>query len=161
VKPIRPSAPGKSEPGNTFRRLPLLYVEDNDDNWEVVKLRMNRTYELQRAATDREACAIFEHVDQFYAVLMDIELSGSRLNGIQLTQLLRGTLPQEERPRYAQNVQVTTVPVLFVTAYGTAYSTEQLMAAGADGVLLKPVDFTRLSLALTNCHLNRATKHSS
>ena len=159
MKPIRPAGSDRSTAAGTARRLPLLYVEDNDDNWEVVKLRMNRTYELTRAATDREACAIFAQMDKFYAVLMDIELSGSRLNGIQLIQLLRGTLPQEERPAYAQSLPVSSLPVLFVTAYGTAYSMQQLMAAGADGVLLKPVDFTRLSLALTNCHLNRASKH--
>jgi CheY-like chemotaxis protein len=143
------------------RLLPLLYVEDNDDNWEVVKLRMNRTYDITRAANDREACAELVRAKEFYAVLMDIELSGSRLNGIQLTRLLRGTLPQAERPRYAENLPVSSVPILFVTAYGSAYSQKELLEAGGDGVLLKPVDFTKLSLALTNCHLNRATKHIS
>lgn len=154
MKPIR-----RPMPQGVQRQLPLLYVEDNDDNWEVVKLRMNRTYELKRAATDREACASLARADEFYAVLMDIELSGSRLNGIQLTRLLRGTLPEAERLSYAQNVPASSVPVLFVTAYGSAYTREELLAAGADGVLFKPVDFTKLSLALTNCHLNRATKH--
>jgi len=141
------------------RLLPLLYVEDNDDNWEVVKLRMNRTYDITRAATDREACAELMRAKEFYAVLMDIELSGSRLNGIQLTRLLRGTLPEAERPHYAGSVPVSSVPILFVTAYGSAYSQKELLEAGGDGVLQKPVDFTKLSLALTNCHLNRATKH--
>lgn len=157
MKPIRPSDKSASNPA---RRVPLLYVEDNDDNWEVVKLRTNRSYELTRAATDREACALFAQADKFHAVLMDIELAGSRLNGMQLTRLLRGTLPQDERPSYAQAVPISSVPVLFLTAYGTAYSTQQLTAAGADGVLLKPVDFTKLSLALTSCHLNRASKHN-
>jgi CheY-like chemotaxis protein len=141
------------------RLLPLLYVEDNDDNWEVVKLRMNRTYDLKRAANDREACAAFMQAKEYYAVLMDIELAGSRLNGIQLTRLLRGTLSAAERPHYAKEVPVSTVPVLFVTAYGSAYAQKELFEAGGDGMLLKPVDFTKLSLALTNCHLNRATKH--
>lgn len=154
MKPIhRPTA------HSVQRRLPLLYVEDNDDNWEVVKLRMNRTYDVKRAANDREACSELMQTNDFYAVLMDIELSGSRLNGIQLTRLLRGTLPAAERPHYAEAVAVSTVPVLFVTAYGSAYAQKELLEAGGDGVLLKPVDFTKLSLALTNCHLNRATKH--
>jgi CheY-like chemotaxis protein len=154
MKPIHRAAPP-----STQRRVPLLYVEDNDDNWEVVKLRMNRTYDVKRAANDREACSELAQANEFYAVLMDIELSGSRLNGIQLTRLLRGTLNQAERPRYAETVPVSSVPVLFVTAYGSAYAHKELLEAGGDGVLLKPVDFTKLSLALTNCHLNRATKH--
>jgi CheY-like chemotaxis protein len=148
-------------PTPSGRRAPLLYVEDNDDNWEVVKLRMSRSYELTRAASDREACACLVRADDFYAVLMDIELSGSRLNGIQLTRLLRGTLPEAERPSYASAVPVSTVPVLFVTAYGSAYSNEELLDAGADGVLLKPVDFIKLTGTLTNCHLARASKHRS
>jgi DNA-binding response OmpR family regulator len=53
------------------------------------------------------------------------------------------------------------VPVIFVTAYGSAYKREQLIGAGADHVLVKPVDFTKLSLALANVHLNRIARRRS
>jgi CheY-like chemotaxis protein len=143
------------------RLTPLLYVEDNDDNWEVVKLRLSRSYALVRASSDREACAAFADAAKFSAVLMDIELAGSRLNGIQLTRLLRGTLPQSERPDYARQLPTSNVPVIFVTAYGSAYKEQDLLGAGADYVLSKPVDFTKLSLALTSLYLNRATARRS
>ena len=133
----------------------ILYVEDVDENFDVVQLRLGRAYSLTRAATDKEACAALKQPDGFYAVLMDIELAGSRLNGIQLTRLIRGKLPAAERPDYAAAVPVSEVPVLIVSAYGTTYRTAELLAAGADDVLAKPVDFTRLSLALTAFHLKR------
>ncbi|HKP62465.1 MAG TPA: response regulator [Polyangiales bacterium] len=144
-------------PESTQRLLPLLYVEDNDENWNIVKLRLSRAYALTRAGSDREACQALSETDRFYAVLMDIELGGSRLNGIQLTRVLRGKLPSADLPDYARAVPKSDVPVLFVTAYGGAYKQQELFDAGADHVLVKPVDFTKLSLALANLHLNRIT----
>jgi CheY-like chemotaxis protein len=147
-------------PASGKRLLPVLYVEDNDDNWEIVQLRLSRSYALQRAKNDREACAALQTPDAFYAVLMDIELAGSRLDGIKLTRLLRGKLPEAEQPEYARTVPVSTVPVLFMTAFGNVYTPDTLRDAGADHVLLKPVDFTKLSLALANIHLNRISERS-
>jgi CheY-like chemotaxis protein len=143
------------DPQTEQRLMPVLYVEDNDDNWEVVKLRLNKSYAVARASNDRSACEALAKPDDYYAVLMDIELAGSRLNGIQLTRLLRGALPEAERPSYARAVPQSSVPIIFVTAYGNAYKDADLLAAGADAVLFKPVNFTKLSLALANLYLNR------
>jgi len=137
------------------KRPPLLYVEDNDDNWHVTELRLGRSYDLVRAKTDREACKILAEPRNLYAILMDVELSGSRLNGIQLTQLIRGTLPDSGLPEYARKVPLLEVPVLFVTAYGNAYPRSDLLACGADDVLGKPVNFTQMNLALANLYINR------
>jgi CheY-like chemotaxis protein len=137
------------------KRPPLLYVEDNDDNWHVTELRLGRSYDLVRAKTDREACKILAEPRKLYAILMDVELSGSRLNGIQLTQLIRGTLPDSGLPDYARKVPLLEVPVLFVTAYGNAYPRSDLLACGADDVLGKPVNFTQMNLALANLYINR------
>jgi CheY-like chemotaxis protein len=137
------------------KRPPVLYVEDNDDNWHVTELRLGRSYDLVRAKTDREACKILAEPRDLYAILMDVELSGSRLNGIQLTQLIRGTLPDSALPEYARKVPLLEVPVLFVTAYGNAYPRSDLLACGADDVLGKPVNFTQMNLALANLYVNR------
>jgi CheY-like chemotaxis protein len=133
----------------------VLYVEDNDDNWHVTELRLSRSYDLVRAKTDREACATLAQPQKLYAILMDVELGGSRLNGIQLTKLIRGTLLGAELPDYAQNVPLLAVPVLFVTAYGNAYPRAHLLACGADDVLSKPINFTQLNVALANLYINR------
>jgi two-component system sensor histidine kinase BarA len=143
----------KLEPKQKLPRV--LYVEDNEDNWRVTELRVSRSYDLVHARTDREACAILRQPGKLYAILMDIELGGSLLNGIQLTQLIRGKLPQRLIPDYARDVPRSAVPVLFVTAYGDVYPRSELLAAGADDVLAKPVDFTRLNLTLARLYINR------
>ena len=134
----------------------ILYVEDNDVNWSVIELRLGATYELTRAATDRDACEVLTQQPDLYAILMDVELAGSKLNGIQLTRLIRGKLPEHERPPYAAHVPTLDVPVLFVTAYAAVHAHSRLLEAGADIVLAKPVDFTKLNLALTKLFLNRS-----
>jgi CheY-like chemotaxis protein len=151
MKKVIPAS-GKTALAPKSRPL-VLYVEDNDDNWHVTELRLGRSYQLLRASTDRAACEILTQQNNFYAILMDIELGGSRLNGIELTKLIRGTLSHAALPEYARNVPRIDVPVLFVTAYGNAYDRKELLAAGADDVLLKPVEFTRLNLALANLHI--------
>ncbi|HMI87211.1 MAG TPA: response regulator [Polyangiaceae bacterium] len=133
----------------------VLYVEDNDDNWHVTQLRLGRSYELVRATNDRAACEVLSQPAKLYAILMDVELGGSRLNGIQLTKLIRGTLPVEGLPEYARHVPLLEIPVLFVTAYGDAYPRADLLACGADDVLGKPVNFTRMNLALANLYIKR------
>jgi CheY-like chemotaxis protein len=138
------------------KKLPLvLYVEDNDDNWHVTELRLGRSYDLVRAKTDREACRILAQPHKLYAILMDVELGGSQLNGIQLTKLIRGALGDRELPDYARSVPLLEVPVLFVTAYGDAYPRSDLLACGADDVLGKPINFTKMNLALANLYINR------
>ena len=58
----------------------LLYVEDEDASWHAAEQRLRRSYNLLRAANDREACAaLVEHKEKIVAILMDIELRGSAL----------------------------------------------------------------------------------
>ena len=150
MKKIESPARSGSPPG---RRKLVLYVEDNDDNWSVAEMRLSSVYRLIRAANDREACALLtEHANELYIVLMDIELQGSRLDGIALTKLLRGRLPSGQKPSYARSVQPSNVPVVFVTAYATAFGTE-LEEAGGNLVVPKPVEFRRLIRELTSMHL--------
>src|SRR5687767_1777325 len=129
----------------------LLYVEDDDDNWEVAELRLGKTYELIRARNDQEACALIRaRRGEINVILMDIELRGSQLNGVELTELLRGnSLPHKPQlPEYAQDLPVVSKPVIYVTANGARYSGAQLMLSGADKVISKPVDFRQLQMAL-------------
>lgn len=133
----------------------ILYVEDNDDNWNVADARLSKIYLLQRAATDAEACRLLkDHGSDLYVVLMDIELTGSQLDGVALTRLIRGTLPETQKPDYARDVPTLDVPVIFVTAYHTEL-TPTLAAAGGTMLIPKPVEFRRLTRALTTMHLER------
>lgn len=152
-----------SNPGPAKEAKKVLYVEDEDENWEVAELLLKKKYQLTRARDAREACAAVQALPDLFAVLMDIQLSGSELDGIQLTRLFRGTLPAENRPSYALSLPVLTIPIIFVTAYGARYSETSLIEAGGNLLVTKPVDFTKLTLGLATAsiksvHLHLATQ---
>jgi CheY-like chemotaxis protein len=138
----------------------VLYVEDNDDNWHVAQLRLSDGYELVRATNAREACQVLgTRGAELSAVLMDIELRGSELNGLELVELMRGKKQRSSAPEFARDLPALTAPIIFVTAHGAKYADERLLASGADKVIAKPVDFSALSLALTHLHLSSAARH--
>lgn len=139
-------------PSLTVRKELLLYVEDDDDNWEVAQYRLSDSYELIRAASAEETCRIVrERRGEIDLILMDIELRGSDLNGVELTELLRGNglPPSKSVPTYARNLPPVSKPVIYVTAHGMRYTNAQLMLSGADKVISKPVNFAELRNAVS------------
>lgn len=138
---------------------PILYVEDNDDNWRVAELRLGAKFELVRASGDRQACEILRTSgSRFVAVLMDIELQGSQLNGIDLTRIIRGRPLSKPLPPFAVGVPVFDVPVIFMTAYGEWHTEASWRAAGGDTLMTKPIDFKHLNMTLMKLYVDRAPK---
>jgi CheY-like chemotaxis protein len=136
-----------SIPPESKRKL-VLYVEDDEDNRQVASMRLERGYELVFAATDREACEAFiRQGREFELILMDIELRGSQLNGIDLTRLVRGTLDKKKIPIYGSSVPKLDTPIIFVTAYGQLYRSE-LLDAGGDEIVEKPISFSELQSSI-------------
>jgi CheY-like chemotaxis protein len=137
----------------------LLYVEDDDENWDVAEYRLGNTYTMVRAATSEEACQqVRQRGRAVSAILMDIELRGSELNGIELTELFRGKRPAKTLPDYAVGLPTYTSPIVFVTAHGARYSDVELMLFGADRVIPKPVNFQALTLALQSIQFAGRTR---
>jgi signal transduction histidine kinase len=135
----------------------ILYVEDNSTNWEITSLELRREYALEWA---RDSRAVYQKLkgEPFDLILMDIELSGSDLDGIEITRCLRGH-QMENPPEYIQGTQPIETPILFLTAYTARYDAESLAYAGADGVLTKPVDFKQLQKSMVqviHSHRKRA-----
>ena len=144
--PRRDTAP------DVIRKELLLYVEDDDDNWEVAELRLAKSYDLIRASNAEQACQLISaRRGEIDVILMDIELRGSELNGVELTELLRGNkLPgRSNLPEYARNLRAISKPVVYVTAHGARYSSAQLLLSGGDKVISKPVNFPDLREALS------------
>ncbi len=126
----------------------ILYVEDEDANWDATRLLLRERYSITRAATAKEAFELISE-NKFDLILMDIQLSGSELNGIEITKILRGSMRESDIPLFAQNADCQGASIIFLTAYSLRYSKPELLAAGGDSVIAKPVDFTRLSLAIS------------
>lgn len=158
-------APPPDEPGGVApsvrpeQRDLILYVEDDDENWDVAEYRLSRAYNMLRAPTSERACHwIRQKGAAISLILMDIELRGSELNGTELTELLRGRQLRRKLPDYAHDLPLVTKPIIFVTAHGARYSDVELMLFGADKVIPKPVDFVALNLALTSLQLSHANR---
>ena len=158
--PSRSALVPSANPHATRGRDLILYVEDNADNWHVAELRLRQRYELLRAVSDRQFCEVLSaRGPELSAVLMDIELRGSELNGLELVRLLRRKRLTSTAPEFARHLPQLTLPVIFVTAHGAKYDEALLLAAGGDKVIPKPVDFGALTLVLAHLHLSNAARH--
>ena len=109
----------------------LLYVEDNEDNVYMLKMRLELLDEFEvLVAADGEqgvAAALSERPD---LVLMDLEMPG--VDGWEATRRLKSI------PRTAG------IPVIALSAHALAGSREKALAAGCDEFDTKPVEFDRL-----------------
>lgn len=120
----------------------VLYVEDEDLNWEVAAGLLSEDFELVRA---RDALECFEKlaVETFQLILMDIALASSPLNGLETLQLLKGAYGGVI-PTYARGVQPVDVPIIVVSAVERGLVEADILKAGVHEIFAKPVDFLRL-----------------
>ncbi len=136
----------------------VLYIEDDASNRAVAASTLGKKYEVLFATNDREACELIRtHQGEIGIFLVDIELQESQLNGLQIIELLRGHPALVELPPYALKLPCTAAPIFVLTAYGDSYPPEKVFAAGADDMLLKPVDFHALERAITKAILSDVT----
>ncbi len=134
---------------NLSSKLHILYVEDNLANYSVAKLHLGSRHRLLIARNSREACMCLraQH-ERLMVILMDIELRGSELDGIELTRLVRGRLEVEKMPDYAHGVPQLDIPIIFATAFNGRYSPGELEEAGGNLCVSKPIDFAKLERVL-------------
>lgn len=124
----------------------VLYVEDEDVNWEIAEHALEGRFALDRARSAREAFSMLME-NSYHLILLDLQLSGSDIDGLSIARLLKGRYTND-RPEYAVGVRLESTPIIFVTAYTALYTKEQLLEAGGDDMVSKPVNFTQLSLAI-------------
>ena len=139
-----------------MNRPPILYVEDDPEIFRLAQLRLNSRYELIPAADDAQACAqLRAHGKSFFAVLMDVGLKGSALDGMCLVRLLRGLPIDRPVPAYARALPLLpNISILVLTADDASrHQSVELQRLGSTQFLTKPIDFTRLSLALAQANI--------
>jgi CheY-like chemotaxis protein len=134
----------------------ILYVEDDQESWQVTELRMREHYTVRWAPDDVEACRVVRaEGPKLYAVLMDITLKRSLLDGTELCQLFKGKLKDRDLPPYAQDLPVVTAPILFLSGHRARYSEAELQRMEGHAMITKPVDFLHLTLALASLQPSR------
>ena len=109
----------------------ILYVEDNDDNVYMLKMRLEMIdgFEVLVAENGEIGCAtaLAERPD---LILMDLDLPV--VDGWEATRRLKG------------NAKTSDIPIIALTAHAMAGSREKALAVGCDDFDIKPVDFDRL-----------------
>lgn len=151
--PFKPPIKQRSRPAD--KQLPrVLYVEDEDLNYEITENELEDRFLLTRARDAKEAFDLLRQ-NTYHLILMDIQLSGSHFDGITATRILKGRLGDAEFPVWAQGVRAVATPIVFVTAYASRYGHDELIAAGGEDLVTKPVNFPRLSLIIARVWANR------
>ena len=109
----------------------VLYIEDNDDNVYMLKMRFELIdgYEFSNAPDGEAGCrqAAEERPD---VILMDLDLPV--IDGWEATRRLKMDPATRE------------IPIIAVTAHAMLGSKEQALAAGCDEFDTKPIQFERL-----------------
>jgi two-component system cell cycle response regulator DivK len=111
--------------------IKILYVEDNDDNVYMLKMRLELLgdFEVLAAEDGEKGCeiALRERPD---IILMDLEMPV--IDGWEATRRLKG------------NPQTHDIPVIALSAHALAGERERAIAAGCDEFDTKPIEFERL-----------------
>lgn len=119
----------------TAASLRLLVAEDNVVNQEFATAFLTRMgHRVWLAGNGHEAVEAVKNV-AFDAVLMDVQMPG--LDGIEATKQIRGLAEP-----------LCRVPIIAMTAEATHGTKEQLLAAGMDHYITKPVDIKALGAML-------------
>ena len=109
----------------------ILYVEDNDDNIYLIRMRFDLidAYQLL-VAEDGESGVALARAEQPDLILMDLELPV--IDGWEATRRIKA------------NDATRRIPVIALTAHAMAGDREQAMEVGCDDYDTKPVEITRL-----------------
>jgi len=115
--------------------IKVLYIEDNDDNIYMLKMRLELLDEFEvLTAEDGEKGCEMAAAERPDIVLMDLEMPG--IDGWEATRRLKS------------NPDTRDIPVIALSAHALAGSREKALAAGCDEFDTKPVEFDRLVATL-------------
>jgi two-component system cell cycle response regulator DivK len=109
----------------------ILYVEDNDDNVYMLKLRFELLddFEILIAENGETGCAV-AIAEQPDIIIMDLDVPV--VDGWEATRRLKS------------NPATKAIPIIALTAHAMSGSREKALAVGCDEFDTKPVDFEQL-----------------
>jgi CheY-like chemotaxis protein len=113
----------------------VLYIEDNDDNVYMLKMRLELLgdFEVLAAEDGQKGCEMAA-TEQPDIILMDLEMPV--IDGWEATRRLKG------------NPQTRDIPVIVLSAHTLAGEREKAIAAGRDEFDATPIEFDRLVATL-------------
>ena len=110
----------------------ILYIEDNPDNTTLVRRALeSRGYKLLSSANGVKGVAMAE-AEEIDLILLDINLPD--IDGYEVARRLRASAKSE----------LTTVPIIAVTANALKGDAEKALNAGCDVYMSKPINIREL-----------------
>ncbi len=110
----------------------ILYIEDNPDNTTLVRRALEaRGYKLINATNGIKGVAMAE-AEEISLVLLDINLPD--IDGYEVARRLRANEKRE----------LTTVPIIAVTANALKGDAQRALEAGCDVYMSKPINIREL-----------------
>jgi CheY-like chemotaxis protein len=115
--------------------IKVLYVEDNDDNVYMLKMRLELLDEFEiLVAEDGEKGCEMASTEGPDIILMDLEMPG--IDGWEASRRLKS----DPRTR--------DIPIIALSAHALAGERDKALAAGCDEFDTKPIEFDRLVATL-------------
>ena len=111
------------------KKFDILYIEDNELERKTVDTYFKRKeLDIKSIETSEEGLDILK-VSTPRAILLDIDLKTSNINGDKLCQMLKS------KPQYS------TIPIILISAVVSEKEKgEILTSTGADDIIIKPID---------------------
>ena len=125
------SAPSGPQPDT---RPTILIAEDNQSNYLLFQLMLEKDYRLVHAWNGKEAVEMFPDTNPDL-ILMDINMP--YMDGYEATRRIRQSS--------------TTIPIIAVTAYAFSSDRERIMENGFNGYVSKPINQERLLGEMHRC----------
>jgi two-component system cell cycle response regulator DivK len=113
----------------------ILYIEDNDDNVYMLKMRLELLgdFEVLAAENGEKGCEMAA-TEQPDLILMDLEMPV--VDGWEATRRLKGSQTTRD------------IPIIALSAHALAGEREKALAAGCNEFDTKPIEFDRLVVTL-------------
>lgn len=106
----------------------ILIIDDNEDfRLALNHLLTSQGYPVIEASNGEQALEVMESAKPNMAI---VDLDMPKLNGIEFSKRAKRLAPR--------------FPIVMVTAYAQFYSTQDILSAGVDAFLQKPVDWNRI-----------------
>ncbi len=122
--------------GHVSRKQVILIVDDSEINREILKKNLDGEYEILEAADGVNALEILDSRNDIDAVITDIQMPN--MDGIEFVKRIR------------QCSQWNAIRILANTQYGDSIQEKDLIKAGADDFVYKPLSPDIVNLRLHN-----------
>jgi CheY-like chemotaxis protein len=114
--------------------MKVLVVEDHPTDLKLMSAVLSVNGHIVRGTTSAEEAVDAIAMEKPDVILLDLRLPG--MDGLTLARRLKA------------NADTRSIPIIAVTAYPERYQREELLAAGCDACIIKPIDTRVLSNAL-------------